>query len=82
MRIYAGNLSDEVTEKDLRRAFLAFGQVSFVKINRDDVVDNPSNFGMIGMPVHMEAKAAITGLHGKKIKGKPISVNEAGTPSQ
>ena len=35
MNIYAGNLSREVTEADLRAVFRAFGEVSFVNIVRN-----------------------------------------------
>ena len=78
MRIYASNLALDVTEEDLKEAFLAFGQVTYVKINRDQAPDNPSTFGMIGMPLKNEAKAAISNMHGKKLKGRSIAVNEAG----
>ncbi|MFI5252296.1 MAG: RNA recognition motif domain-containing protein [Bacteroidota bacterium] len=78
MRIYAGNLSLEVTEEDLRKVFLVYGQVSYVKINREDVADDPLIFGMVGMPLHLEAKAAISALNRKKLKGKSIEVKEAG----
>ena len=81
MRIYAGNLSLKVTEDDLRDAFLVFGKVSYVKINRGMLEDDPENFGMVGMPLHSEAKAAIIGLNRKKMKGKPMVVKEAGVLS-
>lgn len=80
MRIFARDLAPDVTEDDLREAFRGFGQVSFVKINKDEWLDAPEReySAMIGMPITMEAKAAIAGLHGKKLKGKSITVNEAG----
>ena len=78
MRIYAANLAPSVTEDDLRAAFAAFGQVTFVKIQQDPFNDVPPSSGMVGMPSKLEAKAAIAGLNGKNLKGKPLSVNEAG----
>ncbi|MDH4300306.1 MAG: RNA-binding protein, partial [Dehalococcoidia bacterium] len=35
MNIYVGNLSREVTEDELRKAFEAFGQVTSVNIIKD-----------------------------------------------
>ena len=78
MRIYAANLAPDVTEDDLRSAFAAFGQVTFVKIHHDPFNEVPPSSGMVGMPSKLEAKAAIAGLNGKNLKGKPLSVNEAG----
>ena len=77
MNIYAGNLSRGVTEDDLREAFRVYGQVSFVNIVKDRTNRVSSGFGFLEMPVQLEAEAAITGLHGKEMKGQSIVVNEA-----
>jgi RNA recognition motif-containing protein len=78
MRIYIGNLSSDVTEDELRKVFQAFGQVSFVKISMDLTNNTPINFGLVGMAVPREAKAAIAGLHGKELKGTVPAISEAG----
>lgn len=78
MRIYVGNLSLDVTEGELRTAFQVFGKVSFVKISQDATNSTPMNFGLVGMAVPLEAKAAIAGLHMNKMKGRVLTVNEAG----
>lgn len=77
MNIYAGNLSQQVTEDDLRQAFRAYGEVSFVNIVKDRVNKTSTGFGFLAMPVQEEAEAAITALHGKEMKGQSIVVNEA-----
>ena len=77
MNIYAGNLSREVTEDDLREAFRVYGQVAFVNIVKDRSNKISTGFGFLEMPVQVEAEAAISGLHGKDMKGKSIIVNEA-----
>ena len=82
MRIYVGNLSPDVTEDELRNAFRVFGQVSFVKISQDLTQDALTSFGLVGMVVKLEAKAAIAGLHMSKLKGRAITVNEAGVHSR
>ena len=79
MNIYAGNLAKAVTEEDLREAFREFGKVSFVNIVKNRLSRISAGFGFIEMPEQLEAEAAITGLHGKELKGQSITVNEART---
>lgn len=76
MNIYAGNLSREVTEDDLRKAFEAFGQVTSVSIIKDSFGES-RGFGFVEMPVEAEAQSAINGLNGKELKGRTLDVNEA-----
>jgi cold-inducible RNA-binding protein len=77
MKIYAGNLSYEVTEEDLRQAFAAFGSVESVTIIKDRSTGQSKGFGFVEMPSKDEGQAAITGLNGKEIKGRTLNVNEA-----
>jgi len=77
MNIYVGNLSREVTEEELRRAFEGFGQVASVNIIKDRYSGQPRGFGFVDMPAKAEALAAITGLNGKELKGRTLSVSEA-----
>lgn len=77
MTIYAGNLSMQVNEDDLRGEFRAFGKVAFVNIVKDRNGSTSKGFGFIEMPVQDEAEAAIASLHGKELKGMVIVVNEA-----
>ena len=77
MNIYVGNLSQEATEEDLRKAFEAFGQVTSVKIITDKYTGDPRGFGFVEMPNSREAQSAISGLDGKDLKGRTLKVNEA-----
>jgi RNA recognition motif-containing protein len=77
MNIYVGNLLREANEDDLRQAFEAFGQVTSVKIITDKYSGDSRGFGFVEMPNHQEAKAAISGLEGKDLKGRTLKVNEA-----
>jgi len=77
MNIYAGNLSHEVTEDDLRQAFEPFGQVESVNIVKDRFSGESRGFGFVTMPSGKEAQAAITGMNNKDLKGCSIKVNEA-----
>ena len=77
MNIYAGNLSNSVTEDDLRQAFEAFGQVESVNILKDKFSGESRGFGFVMMPSRNEAQSAIDGLNGKDLKGRNMNVNEA-----
>jgi len=77
VNIYVGNLSREVSEDDLKEAFGAFGKVDTVAIIKDKVSGEPKGFGFIEMPDSAEAQAAMTGLNGKELKSRALTVNEA-----
>jgi RNA recognition motif-containing protein len=77
MRIFTGNISSEVTEEDLRKAFEPFGTIESLTLMKDRATNTPKGFAFIEMPAKAEADAAIAGLHGKELKGKNLVVNEA-----
>ena len=77
MRIYVGNMSSEVTEEELKEVFKAFGEVTTVNIIKDKATGQPRGFGFVEMVSDEATKAAIAGMNGKELKGKPLKVNEA-----
>ena len=77
MNIYVGNLSYEATEQDIQAEFAKFGTVASVKIITDKYSGRSKGFAFVEMPSDDEAKAAITGVNGKSIKGREVKVNEA-----
>ena len=77
MNIYAGNLSRDVNESELREAFQAFGEVTSASIIKDKFSGESRGFGFVEMPNKAEAEKAISGLNGKELKGRTITVNEA-----
>jgi len=77
LKIIAGNLSREITEKELRTEFAAFGEVAFINLVWNRFDRNADGFGIIEMPGADEATSAIAGLHGKKIRGRELKVNAA-----
>ena len=81
MKIYVGNLSYEVTEEDIRQEFLAFGKVESVNIITDKYSGRSKGFGFVEMPVVAEGQAAISGLSGKTLKDRTLSVSAARPPS-
>ena len=77
MNIYIGNLAYEVTEADVKQEFEAFGEVSSVSIIKDTYSHQSKGFGFVEMQKISEGQAAITGLNGKQIKGRAVTVNSA-----
>ena len=77
MNIYIGNLSYNVSEDELGKAFRSFGQVETVRIIRDKYSGQSKGFGFVEMPSAEEARSAITDLNGKQLNGRTLKVNEA-----
>ncbi len=77
MNIYVGNLSNEVTEEDLRLAFEGFGKVESASLIKDRASGRSKGFGFVEIVSKDEAQAAIEGLNGTELKGKALNVNEA-----
>lgn len=77
MNIYAGNLSRDLSEDELRQAFEEFGQVDTAKIITDRLSGASRGFGFVEMPDEAEANEAMTNLNGKELKGRTIVVSKA-----
>jgi cold-inducible RNA-binding protein len=77
MNIYAGNLSPDVTEDELRQEFAAFGQVASVAIIKDKYSGQSRGFAFIEMPIVAEGQAAVAGLKGKTLGDRTLDVTEA-----
>jgi RNA recognition motif-containing protein len=77
MNIYVGNLSNDVTDEDLRQEFEEFGQVESANVIKDKFSGESRGFGFVEMPSKEEASAAIAGLQERELKGRKINVNEA-----
>jgi RNA recognition motif-containing protein len=77
MKIYAGNLSYNVSDEDLRAAFAQFGSVDSADVIMDRSTGRSKGFGFVEMSDAAEAKAAIEGLNGKDLDGRSLNVNEA-----
>jgi RNA recognition motif-containing protein len=77
MNIYVGNLANQATEDDLRKAFEAFGQVESANIIKDKFSGESRGFGFVQMPSKQEAQKAIEQMNGTDLMGRTINVNEA-----
>jgi RNA recognition motif-containing protein len=77
MNIFVGNLPPDVTETELTELFKPFGQVKSVEVMRELFSGVCKGFGFIEMPGKAHSLAAIAGLNGKDLRGRPLRVNEA-----
>jgi RNA recognition motif-containing protein len=79
MNIYVGNLSFDITERELRKEFTAFGEVASVTIMDDRYIGSgqPRGYGFVEMTSKSEGTNAIDNLAGKKLRGRAIDVVEA-----
>lgn len=74
--IYVGNLPFTATDADVRVLFERHGKVDSVKIINDRETGKPRGFAFVDMPPN-DAQAAIQGLNGYQMNGRPLRVNEA-----
>ena len=77
MKIFVGNIAQDVSNSDLENLFLEFGDVERVEIILDKFTGESRKFGFVHMGNKEEAKSAIAGLHGKHINGTKLVVNQA-----
>jgi RNA recognition motif-containing protein len=77
MSIYVGNLSYQVTEEDLKRAFAEYGTVSRVQLPTDRETGRPRGFAFVEMSQETEEAAAIEALDGAEWMGRDLKVNKA-----
>ncbi len=77
MKIYVGNLSNDVNDEGLREAFEAFGQIESASVVKNKYSGESRGFGFVEMSSKDEAQSAIDALNGKELKGQNINVSEA-----
>ncbi|MBI2288500.1 MAG: RNA-binding protein [Chloroflexi bacterium] len=79
MNIYVGNLSLDITGEELRREFVAFGEVTSVVIMNDKYIGSGQSrgYGFVQMASKSEGETAINSLKGKRLKSLAITVVEA-----
>ncbi|MCM0592152.1 MAG: RNA-binding protein [Gloeotrichia echinulata IR180] len=77
MSIYVGNLSYQVTEDDLKRAFGEYGTVNRVQLPTDRETGRPRGFAFVEMQTEAQETAAIEALDGAEWMGRDLKVNKA-----
>ncbi len=77
IKLYVGNLPQEMTEEQLQTLFSEAGNVSSAKIITDRQTGQPRGFGFVEMETKVEGQRAISMLNGKTVDGRALAVNEA-----
>lgn len=76
MKLYVGNLPNQLNEEQLSSEFLKFGDIREIKIIRDRLTGISRGFGFIDMS-DIPALIAIEALNNYAIYGRQITVKEA-----
>jgi RNA recognition motif-containing protein len=76
-KLYVGNLNFSMGSQDLEELFGEFGQVTSATVIMDRETNRSKGFGFVEMANDQEAEAAISGLNGREINGRALTVNEA-----
>ena len=76
MNIFVDNLPLEVTEKDVREAFEAFGVVESVIIIKNTYTGQSRGFGFVEITDESDARLAINKLNGMEMKGRTLKVKQ------
>jgi len=77
MTIYVSNLSFTMTDDQLKKVFVPFGEVSSARIMTDKFTNRSRGFAFIEMPDEMDAQKAINDLNGSPCDGRNMVVNMA-----
>ena len=76
-KLYVGNLAYSVRDESLQVAFAQYGTVTSAKVMMDRESGRSKGFGFVEMSSAAEAQAAMNGMNGQPIEGRPVVVNEA-----
>jgi RNA recognition motif-containing protein len=71
--MFVGNLPQDASEEAVQSMFAEYGTVRSIYVAADVFTGRCKGFGYIEMEGH-EARAAIEGLNGKMMSGKPLKV--------
>ena len=70
-KLYVGNLSYAIRDDDLNQQFAEFGTLVSAKVMMDRETGRSKGFGFVEMGSADEAQAAIRGLNGQTLDGRP-----------
>ncbi len=76
-KLYVGNLPYSIDKSRLEEMFADFGNVTSAQVIMDRETGRSKGFGFVEMGSDQEAQAAISGLNGKGLEGRNLTVNEA-----
>ncbi len=82
IELYVGNLSYDMTDPDLEKAFSAFGGVLSARIIKNKFNERSKGYGFVEMENQSGADKAVKAMNGKEVMGRKLVVNEARSKSR
>lgn len=76
-RLYVGNLSYDLSDEELEKAFQSVGKVASAAVVRHGDSGRSKGFGFVEMGSVEEARAAVSKLNDKELKGRQLLVSGA-----
>lgn len=76
-KLFVGNLSFSTEERTLEELFAQAGNVTSVRVMRDQATGRARGFGFVEMETEDAAQAAIDKFNNAEVDGRRIAVNEA-----
>jgi RNA recognition motif-containing protein len=77
MKLYVGNLSNQITDAQLTEMAKPYGKVVSANVATERSSGTSKGFGFIEYTSADEGRAAITGLNGRDVNGQALKVDEA-----
>lgn len=75
--LYVGNLSFQTSTSQLESLFADFGEVTSAQVIMDRETGQSRGFGFVEMKTSDQAASAVSGLNGREIDGRQLTVNVA-----
>jgi RNA recognition motif-containing protein len=75
--LYVGNLSYDISDKELAKLFAKHGKVVKSRIIRNRSSGKSKGYGFVTMASSNDVETAVSALDGNQYKGRKIVVNEA-----
>ncbi len=82
IELYVGNLSYDMNDPDLKKAFASYGSVLSARIIKNKFNDRSKGYGFVEMDGQSAADKAVKAMNGKEVMGRKLVVNEARSKSR
>lgn len=82
IELYVGNLSYDMTDPDLEKAFASYGKVLSARIIKNKFNERSKGYGFVEMENQAGADKAVKAMNSKEVMGRKLVVNEARSKSR
>ena len=79
-KLYVGNLSFDVTDEELEKAFSEYGEIVSATAIKDRDTNRSRGFGFVEFAQEEDAQKAKEAMNGKELGGRELKVDEAREP--